>query len=375
MFLHTILPVLLAAPELDRVEKLLEELSNAFGPPGYEQDVRKIMRRELAPLTQSIETDGMGSLIAAVNKDARAPRIMMAAHMDELGLMVRYITPDGFIKFQTLGGWIDAGLISQRWIIQTGNGPVIGVSGLKTPHIMPPEERTRLIPRDRIFIDVGATSKKDAEDRLGIRPGDPIGPDSKFAVMNGTKQYLGKGWDDRAGCAVMIEVMRRLKQQPAPASVYAVATTQEEIGLRGAHTATYQVKPDIGISIEAGVAADYPGISNDEAQEKLGAGAGIFLHDNSMIPTLSFRNFIIETAKEKSIPIQFNVLSGYSEDGSEMQRSFAGIPSVNITVPVRYLHNHNGVIHRKDFDAAVDLIAEVIRKLDQSTISRLKKFD
>ena len=380
MFARTILYLLLAAccaaaAELDRVEKLLEELSNAFGPPGYEGDVRKIMRRELGPLSSAMETDGMGSLIATAKKSGDAPRVMMAAHMDELGMMVKYITPEGYVKFQTLGGWLDAGLIGQRWVIQTRTGPLLGVSGLKTPHVMHIAERTQLIPRERIFIDVGATSKRDAEERLGIRPGDPIGPDSKFAVMNGSKMYVGKGWDDRVGCAVMVEVMRRLKQQPAPASVHAVATTQEEIGLRGARTSSYMVKPDIGISIEAGVAADYPGIAPEEAQERLGRGAGLFLHDNSMIPTLSLRNFFIEVAKGKSIPLQFDVLSGYGEDGSEMQKSFGGIPSVNITVPVRYLHNHNGIIHRKDFDAAVDLIVAVIQRLDAATVGRLKRFD
>jgi endoglucanase len=210
---------------------------------------------------------------------------------------------------------------------------------------------------------------------LGIRPGDPIGPDSKFAVMTGTRRYVGKGWDDRVGCAVMIEVMRRLKSRPAPASVYAVATVQEEIGLRGAHTAANQVKPDIGISLEAGVAADYPGIRPEEAQEVLGRGPGLFLHDSSMIPTLSFRDFVIDTAKALNLPLQFNVLNGYGEDGAEMQKSYSGVPAVNITVPVRYLHNHNGIIAREDFDRAVDLVTAIVERLDAPTIARLKKFD
>lgn len=367
------LPVHAAEP--DRVERLLEELSNAFGPSSYEAPVRAIMRRELTPLTNSIETDGMGSLVAAAAKSGNAPRVMIAAHMDELGMIVRTITPQGYIKFQPLGGWLDRGLINQRYWIQTRKGPVLGVAGLKTPHVMSPEERNRVTPRDDIFIDVGATSREDAETRLGIRPGDPIGPDSKFAVMTGTRRYVGKGWDDRIGCAVMIEVMRRLKSRPAPASVYAVATVQEEIGLRGAHTASNLVKPDIGISLEAGVAADYPGIRPEEAQEVLGRGPGLFLHDSSMIPTLSFRDFVIDTAKSLNLPLQFNVLNGYGEDGAEMQKSYSGSPAVNITVPVRYLHNHNGIIAREDFDRAVDLVTAIVERLDAPTIARLKKFD
>lgn len=362
--------------ELDRIEKLLEELSNAHGPSGYEAPVRAIMRRELTPLASVVETDGLGSLIAMAKGTSNdAPKIMMAAHMDELGMIVRHITAEGYVKFQTVGGWLDQGLINQRYIIQTRKGPVLAVAGLKTPHVMSGEERTRLRTRESIFLDVGASNKRDAEERLGISPGDPIAPDSKFAVMNGGRMYVGKAWDDRIGCAVMVEVMRRLKQSPAPAHVYAVATVQEEIGLRGAKTASYQVKPDIGISIESGVASDYPGINQDEAQERLGGGPGLFLHDSSMIPTLAFRDFVIDTAKAKSIPLQFNVLSGYGEDGSEMQRSFAGIPSVNITVPVRYLHNHNGIIARGDFDQAVDLVTELVRRLDRATIAKLRKFE
>ncbi|MGH7419683.1 MAG: M42 family metallopeptidase, partial [Candidatus Rokuibacteriota bacterium] len=306
---------------------------------------------------------------------AESPRIMLAAHMDELGMLVKYITPEGYVKFQTLGGWLDLGLISQRFLIQTRKGPVLGITGLKTPHVMGAAERTRLIERDRMFLDVGAATRQDAEERLGIRPGDPIAPDSRFALLNDGKLYVAKAWDDRVGVAVMIEVMRRLKQSPPPNAVFAVGTVQEEIGLRGAHTSSYQVKPDIGLSIEVGVASDYPGISQDEAQEKLGAGPGMFLHDSSMLPNTKLSDFIAGIAREKRIPLQTNLLTGYGEDGAEMQRAFAGIPAINITVPTRYLHNHNGVIHRDDFDRAVELVTEVVRRLDAASVRRLKSFD
>lgn len=363
------------AADLDRTAKLLQDLSNAFGPSGYEEDVRAIMRRELAPFSDSLETDGLGSLIAVSKKSPDAPRVMMAAHMDELGMIVRYITPEGYLKFVTLGGWLDQGLINQRYWIKTRKGPVLGVTGLKTPHVMTGDERTRLKLRDDIFIDIGAKSKADAEERFGVRPGDPIGPDSKFTPMGDGSLYLGKAWDDRVGCAVMVEVMRKLKASPANVNVYAVATVQEEIGLRGAQTSSHLVKPDIGISLESGVASDYPGIRQEEAQERLGAGASMFLHDSSMIPTLSLRDFVIDLAKARAIPLQFNVLSGYGEDGAEMQKSYSGIPAVNITVPTRYLHNHNGIISRSDFDHVVNLVTALIQKLDKPTIDKLKRFN
>ncbi len=363
------------AAQPDRARGLLEELSNAFGPPGYEGPVRAIMRRELTPLADRMETDGLGSLVAVLGKNAGAPRVMLDAHLDEVGLMVKYVTEQGFVKIETLGGWLDQGLIDQRFLIHTRKGDVLGVSGLKTPHVMSPEERTRAVPRQNIFLDVGAADRNDAEERLGIRPGDPVAPESRFAVMNGGALYVGKAWDDRAGLAVLVEVMRRLRQSPPPAMVYAVSTVQEEIGLRGAHTSAYLVKPDIGLSIESGIAGDYPGISADQAQERLGKGPGIFLHDNSMLPNLKLRDFIAGVAKEKGIPVQYEVLSGASEDGAEMQRSYAGIPSINLTVPVRYLHNHNGVISRQDFDRTVELVTEVVRRLDGAAIARLKSFE
>ena len=224
------------ARDLDRIEKLLEELTNAHGPSGFEGPVRAIVRREITPLVTRVETDGLGSVISVLEGPAGSPRVMMAAHMDELGMLVKYITPEGFVKFQTLGGWLDQGLISQRFIILTRKGPVLGVTGLKTPHVMAQAERSRIFERDKMFLDVGATGKQDAEERLGIRPGDPIAPDSRFTPLNDGKLYLAKAWDDRVGLGVMIEVMRRLQQNPPPVTVYAVATVQEEIGLRGAHT-------------------------------------------------------------------------------------------------------------------------------------------
>ncbi|MBI2855504.1 MAG: M42 family peptidase, partial [Chloroflexi bacterium] len=263
---------------MDDLELLLEELTNAYGPTGFEGPVRDIMQRELSPLCHDLETDGMGSLIGRLgNGDASGPRVMMAAHMDEVGLMVKYVTQEGYVKFQTLGGWLDQALINQRWVVLTNKGPVPGVTGIKTVHVMSQEARNQLFKRDQMFIDVGATSLQDAQERLGIRPGDPIAPDSRFTPLGGGQLYLGKAWDDRIGLAVMVQVMRRLRAEPPPGTVYAVATVQEEVGLRGAHTSSYSIQPDIGISLEAGVAGDYPGTSQEESQERLGQGPAVFL--------------------------------------------------------------------------------------------------
>ena len=358
------------------VEQLLAELSNAAGPSGFEGPVRAVVRRELEPLADALETDGLGSLMARLGPEERRPRVMLTAHMDELGLMVRRITPEGYVKFQTLGGWLDQALINQRWIIQTHLGPVPGITGIKTVHVMEPEARQKLFTRGDMFIDIGARDKDDAEQRLGVRPGDPVSPDSTFARLAGGDLYLGKAWDDRVGLGVMIEVMRALHEQPpAAATTFAVATVQEEVGLRGAETSAYAIGPDIGINLESGVAGDYPGITPDEAQEHLGGGPSLFLHDSSMLPNLRLRDFVVEVAGSLGIPVQFNVLTGYGQDGAAMQRSRGGAPAINIAVPTRYLHSHNGLIARSDVDAAIRLVTEVVRRLDGDTVAALRRFD
>jgi putative aminopeptidase FrvX len=221
---------------------------------------------------------------------------------------------------------------------------------------------------------VGATSRDEVEE-MGVRPGDGIAPLSDFAVL-ANERYAAKAWDDRVGLAVMLVAARRIRDEgiQVPAEVVWVATTQEEIGLRGAQTAVALAQPEIGISIEAGVAADFPGIGPTQAQERLGGGPGMFLLDSSMIPNRKFRDFMFRIADETGISLQPDVLTGYGEDGAEIQRFDSGRPSVNITVPTRYLHSHTGIIQRSDFDEAVQLLIEVLQRLDQETVRELGSF-
>ena len=354
--------------------ELLEELTNAYGPSGFEGPVRDIMRRELEPLSDHVEVDGIGSLIARKDGTGDSPRIMIAAHMDEVGLMVKRVTDGGYVKFQALGGGLDSALVGQRFVILTSKGPIQSITGMKTIHVMTPEARSAGFKRDGMFLDVGAADKEDAVSRLGIRPGDPIAPDSKFEALNGSDYLLGKAWDARVGLAIMIEVMRSIQESPIQGTLFAVSTVQEEVGLRGAKTSSFLVNPDIGINIESGVAADYPGITQDEAQERLGNGPGIFLHDTTMLPNLKLRDLVIDVSEENNIPLQFEVLAGYGEDGAEMQRAFGGAPVVNISVPVRYLHTHNGIIHRRDIDQAAQLVAKLVQRLDHDTVDRIARF-
>lgn len=355
----------------DRVEALLQSLADAPGPSGYEEEVRAIMVRELKPFATHLSYDGLGSVIA--QNGASGPRIMLDAHMDELGGIVRRITPEGFLSMQMVGGWLDQALVGQRWVIIGSKGAVHAVTGIRDIHVLPSEDRSKVFPRDGIFLDVGAASREEVA-AMGIEPGDPVAPDAPFAVLNGTQRYLGKAWDDRVGCAVVLEVMRRLAAQGHPNTLLVAATTQEETGLRGAHTAADAVRPDIGIAIEGGVAGDVPGARPEETQARLGAGPGVFLYDFDEQPNRRLVGLVKETAKAEKIPLQFDLVSGYGDDSSAIQASNGGVPTVNIVVPVRYTHAHNGIMDRGDFDRTVDLVVALIKRLDAGTVKRLRDF-
>ncbi len=224
--------VLLSTPLLaqDATINLLREVSEAAGPSGFEEPVRKLLVQRMQPYAASLRYDGMGSILAT--QGTNGPRIMVDAHMDELGGMVRRITRDGFLSMQMLGGWFDQALVDQRWIIIGSKGPVHAVTGIRDIHVVPADERARVFPRDSIFLDVGAKSEADVQ-AMGVGPGDPIVPDSPFLVMNDTTRYLGKAWDDRVGCAVIVQAMAKLARQAHPNQITYAITTQEEIGLRG----------------------------------------------------------------------------------------------------------------------------------------------
>ncbi len=361
--------LLLAAP--DETVQLLQQLSDAHGPSGFEEPVRKIMVERMKPLADKLSYDGLGSVIAV--QGGSGPRVMIDAHMDELGGVVRRVTPEGWLTMQMLGGWLDQALLDQRWTILGSKGKVAAITGIRDIHITPQDERTKVYPRESVFLDVGAHSAAEVA-AMGLAPGDPVAPDAPFAVMNGTRNYLGKAWDDRIGCAVLVEAMRRLHQARHPNQLFFVATVQEEIGLRGAHTSSELVKPEVGIAIEGGVTRDAPGVHPEEAQELLGAGPAMFLYDTSALPNRKLVELVRETARAQKIPLQTDLVQGYGDDSAEIQKSNGGVPTINIVVPVRFTHSHNGLVNRDDFDHTVNLVVALLQRLDASTVSALRSF-
>lgn len=361
----------------DRSEVLLQRLADAPGPSGAEEPVRALMVPEMKQFaSEPVRYDGIGSVIAQQNQQGggkQGPRIMIDAHMDELGGMVRRVTPNGYLTMQMLGGWLDQALVDQRWIILGSKGPVHAVTGIRDIHVLPADDRTKVFPRDSVFLDVGA---KDAAGvaALGVAPGDPVVPDSPFLRLGSTGNYLGKAWDDRIGCAVLLEAMRRTAAMPHPNTLVYVATVQEEVGLRGGRTAAQTVKPDIGIALEGGITGDQPGGRPEESQVKLGGGPGMFLYDSSTIPNRKMVAFTRRTAAEANLPLQADLVQGYGDDSAEMQMTNGGTPTINLVVPVRYTHSHNGIVNRGDFDRTVDLVVAMLMHLDQATVNDLRDF-
>ncbi|HOG47730.1 MAG TPA: M42 family metallopeptidase [Anaerolineae bacterium] len=355
---------------MDATEQLLKELTEAPGLPGYEGEARAVMRRALEGTAAEITQDGLGSLIATLPGSAERPRIMLAGHLDEVGFIVRFITENGFIRFLPLGGWWDQVLLAHQVVIKTRKGDVVGVIGAKPPHMLKEEERNKVVEKDAMYIDVGASSRAQVEE-LGVRVGDPIVPRTEFTVLAGGTTYLSKAWDNRVGCALVVAAFRALKGRPHANTLYGVGTVQEEVGLRGARTSAHAVDPDVGLVMEVAIAGDLPDMKPEEGATRLGGGVSLLAYDGSMIPNLKLRDLAIDTAQAAGIPYQIDLMPRGGTDGGPIHQNRSGVPGLVIGVPTRHIHSHQGIISRDDFDAAVRLVVALIERLDATTVAGL----
>ena len=352
---------------MDDSEQLLQALTDAHGVPGYEAGVRAVLRDAMAPLGD-LTQDKLGSLVC--HQAGEGPRVMLVGHMDEIGFLVTHISDDGFLKFQQLGGWWDQVLLGQRVLIKTHRGDVLGVIGAKPPHLLPADERNKLVEKRDMYIDIGA-SRRDDVTAAGVRVGDPIVPDGRFAVLANPRTYLAKAFDNRVGCALVIETLRHFQNAAHPNALYGVQTVMEEIGLRGATTSARAVDPDVALILEADICGDVPGIKPHESSVKLGGGPTVMIYDARMIPNLKLRDLVIDTAAELDIALQFSYMPGGATDGGVIHVHGLGVPTVVLGVPARHIHSHGAIIHRDDYDRALQLLAAVVAKLDAATVAAL----
>ena len=347
---------------------LMKQLMEAFGPPGFEREVASLLKGYLKPYADEIVADKLGSITFVVKGSEERPRVLLAGHIDEVGFIVSSITDEGFLTFHPLGGWWSQVLLGQRVVVRTSKGDIVGVIAAKPPHILPEEERKKVVDIKDMYIDIGATSREEAE-ATGVRIGDPIVPWSPFTLIQEGRVAMGKAFDDRIGAFAIAEVIRRIKEGDIehPNTVYGAATVQEEVGLRGAQTISHVVNPDVAIVLEVDIAGDVPGIKPREAPTKMGKGPGLLTFDRTMIPNQPFKEFIIEVAKRCQIPLQLSHVTGGTDAGRiHLQR--AGCPSAVITIPTRHIHSHTSLLSLRDVENAIRLTVELIKRLDMETV-------
>ncbi|MED0678390.1 M42 family metallopeptidase [Aneurinibacillus thermoaerophilus] len=354
---------------MDERLQMYKELTELPGAPGHEKTIRKAMERYIRDYADELSTDNLGGLIARIGN--RGPKIMVAAHLDEVAFIITSITQEGFLKFLPLGGWWNQVMLAQRVTIHTKKEVIDGVIGSIPPHVLSNEERRKPVELKDMFIDIGATSREEVIE-FGVSPGDIVIPVCPFTVMKNPKVMMAKAWDNRVGIAIIIELFKRLRQVDIPNRVFGVGTIQEELGMRGAKTAAYTIEPDICIAVDVGVSGDTPNIKEKDAQAKLGKGPLLLLCDSTMIAHPGLLRLCIETAGKYNIPFQYDALPGGGTDAGRVHLYGKGVPSIVTAVPARYIHSHASLVHQDDIDNTVNLLVEIIKGLDEKTVSQLK---
>jgi len=337
----------------------LEKLSNACGVAGREEEVRSLMKNFLKSHVDEVKEDKLGNVIGIRKGKKDSPKVMLAAHMDEIGLLVKTISKEGFLQFTKMGGIDDRILLAQKITVYTEKGPLHGIIGSKPPHIQKEEERKKILTYDELFIDIGAENQEEAK-KMGVKIGDPVGFDIRFAKI-GKNIVIGKAFDDRVGCAVMVEAVKRLEKTEC--TVYAVGTVQEEVGLRGATTAAFGIYPDVGIALDVTIAGDVPGVKEVEAPIKMKKGPSIEIADAGLITHPKVLRLLIDAAEERKIPYQLETGLPGSTDAARISLTREGVPSGVISVPTRYIHSPASLLNLEDAENAVKLTVAAVQRI------------
>jgi endoglucanase len=315
----------------------------SYGPSGAEEQIRSAIRAEVEPLVDEIRVDALGSLI--VRKAGGGQRVLLDAHMDEIGVMVTYIDEKGFGRFTRIGGVNPLTCIGSRVEFEDGRIGVIGVEQKR-------ENRDKIPKLEQLYIDVGATSRDDCP----IRVGDPAVFVRPFVAQG--SRLVSKAMDDRIGCAVLVEMLRRLEETPH--DLYVVFAVQEEVGLRGARTSAYGIDPDMAIAVDVTGTGDTP--ESMPMAVRLGEGPAVKVKDRGMIAHPKVRQLLVDCAEEAGIPYQLEVLVHGSTDAAAIQLVRAGVPAGCVSVPCRHIHSPSEMVDESDVENAVRLLLEVLQK-------------
>jgi len=358
----------------DEIFSLLKKICEIPSPSGFEDKIREELIKELEPHADKLWIDTMGNIIA-YKKGGEEGKLMIAAHMDEIGLMINAVTKEGFLRFVPIGGWAERILPGQRVLIRTLKGTILrGVIGVKPPHIMKPEERKKVIPMDQLFIDIGVTSKEEAE-KLGVTIGSVAVIERTVEKLGNPDFVTGRAFDDKIGVVTAVEAFKLMSEHKV--DVYCVITVQEEVGLKGARTAAFAIGANVGLAIDVTIAADVPGVAPDKQIVKLGKGPAIKVMDgragSGLIAHPAVRDLLIKTAEEEKIPYQLEVLPGGTTDASAIQLTREGVPTGAISIPTRYIHSPVEVCHLEDVANAIKLLVAFTKRLNKEWIQNVLK--
>jgi len=339
---------------------LLEELSNAFGPPGCEDEVRRVLARHLRGQVDELSTDALGNLIAFKRGTGPEPRlkVMVDAHTDEVGLMIVSIQKNGLLGFRAVGG-LDARLLLAKRVI-VGEKRIPGVIPAPPIHLTKEEQMGQTIPIEQLVIDIGASSEEEAKGLVKL--GDYAVPDTHFEILSegGLRTVKGKAFDDRAGCAVAAA----LADGQYAVDLYLSFSAQEEVGMRGARVAAYRIAPDLAFALEGTVCNDMPKKQDVSPTSELGKGPAITIVDRSFIADKRLVRLLTDAAEANGIPYQFKQPGIGSTDAGAIHLTRAGVPSVTVAVPCRYIHNPVSILSLNDFDNTVALMKAALRRIE-----------
>ncbi len=338
--------------------ELLKKVCQTPGAPGFEQPIRTLILKQLDGLTDKVSVDAMGNIIA-LKKGRERQRVMVAAHMDEISFIVTHIDDEGFLRFHPLGGFDPKTLTSQRVIVH-GRRDLVGVMGSKPIHIMKEEERKKQVPIGDYFIDLGMP-KEEVEKYVAI--GDPVTRQRDLIEMG--ECVNSKSLDNRVSVFILLETLRNLQDKDLPYDLYAVFTVQEEVGLRGAISATHRVDPDFGFGLDVTIAFDVPGANAHEKVTQLGKGTAIKIMDGSAISDYRMVAYLKKVANEADIPWQPEILPKGGTDTAGLQRyGKRGAITGAISIPLRHIHQTIELAHKADIKHSIDLLQEALLRLD-----------
>ena len=340
--------------------ELLKRLSEASGVPGREEEIRALIREALEGHVDELRVDRLGNLIA--RKKGGGPKVVVAAHMDEIGFLVSHVDEKtGYLRIEPMGGFDPRTLIAKRVVVHTASGPLVGLIGIKPIHILTEEEKKKELKVSDLFVDLGLPGEKVKE---RVRLGDPVTLRQDFLEVG--ELVSGKALDDRVGVYVGIEALKRLGEHQA--DIYFVGTVQEEVGLRGARTSGFAIAPEIGVALDVTLACDMPGVQEHQRITQLGKGVAIKVKDSASISHPGLVRFLVELAEERDIPYQLEILPRGGTDAGGLQLAREGAAVVTLSIPTRYVHSVVEAAHVRDIEAAIDLLAASLERCHEADL-------